>query len=41
VRLGAGSGDNMTVLSGVTAGERIAVGDFNLLKDGAKIRAEQ
>jgi RND family efflux transporter MFP subunit len=41
VRLGAGSGDNVTVLSGVTAGERIAVGDFNLLKDGAKIRAEQ
>ena len=37
VRLGASSGDNVTVLSGVTAGEKIAVGDFTQLKDGVKI----
>jgi multidrug efflux pump subunit AcrA (membrane-fusion protein) len=41
VRLGASSGDNVTVLSGLAAGERIAVGDFTQLKDGAKIRVEQ
>jgi RND family efflux transporter MFP subunit len=41
VRLGAGVGDSITVLSGLTAGERVAVGDFNQLKDGAKIRVEQ
>src|SRR5579863_5825379 len=41
VRLGAGSSDSITVLSGLTAGERVAVGDFNQLKDGAKIRVEQ
>jgi RND family efflux transporter MFP subunit len=41
VRLGAGSSDNTTILSGLTAGEHVAVGDFTQLKDGAKIRAEQ
>jgi RND family efflux transporter MFP subunit len=41
VRLGAGVGDSITVLSGLTAGERVAVGDFDQLKDGAKIRVEQ
>ena len=41
VRLGAGSSDSVTVLSGLVAGERVAVGDFNQLKDGAKIRVEQ
>ena len=41
VRLGAGSGDNITVLSGLAAGERVAVGDFAQLKDGAKIRVDQ
>jgi RND family efflux transporter MFP subunit len=41
VRLGAGSSDTITVLSGLTAGERVAVGDFNQLKNGAKIRVEQ
>jgi RND family efflux transporter MFP subunit len=41
VRLGAGSSDNATILSGLTAGERVAVGDFTQLKDGAKIRVEQ
>jgi RND family efflux transporter MFP subunit len=41
VRLGASSGDSVTVLSGLAAGERVAVGDFTQLKDGAKIRIEQ
>jgi RND family efflux transporter MFP subunit len=41
VRLGAGSGDSLTILSGLGAGERVAVGDFTQLKDGAKIRVEQ
>ena len=41
VRLGAGSSDGITVLSGLAAGERVAVGDFARLKDGAKIRVEQ
>jgi RND family efflux transporter MFP subunit len=41
VRLGASGGDSVTVLSGVVAGERVAVGDFTQLKDGAKIHAEQ
>jgi hypothetical protein len=41
VRLGAGSSDSITVLSGLTAGEVVAVGDFSQLKDGVKIRVEQ
>jgi len=41
IRLGAGNSDTTTVLSGLTAGERVAVGDFTQLKDGAKIRVEQ
>jgi len=41
VRLGASGTDSVTVLSGLTAGERVAVGDFTQLKDGAKIRIEQ
>ena len=41
VRLGASSGDNVTVLSGVTAGEKIAVGDFSKLKDGMRVRIQQ
>jgi RND family efflux transporter MFP subunit len=41
VRLGAGSSDSVTILSGLAAGERVAVGDFSQLGDGAKIRAEQ
>ncbi len=40
VRLGAGSSDSVTILSGLTAGERVAVGDFTRLKDGARIRVE-
>jgi multidrug efflux pump subunit AcrA (membrane-fusion protein) len=41
VRLGSSSGDNTTILSGLAAGERVAVADFAQLKDGAKIRVEQ
>jgi hypothetical protein len=41
VRLGANSGDNATVLSGLNAGDRVAMGDLTQLKDGAKVRVEQ
>jgi RND family efflux transporter MFP subunit len=41
VRLGASSGDSVTVLSGLAAGERVAVGDFVQMKDGVKIHVEQ
>jgi RND family efflux transporter MFP subunit len=41
VRLGAGSSDSITVLSGLNPGERVAIGDFAQLKDGARIRVEQ
>jgi RND family efflux transporter MFP subunit len=40
VRLGAGGKDEVTVLSGLTAGERVVVGDLDKLKDGTKIRVE-
>ncbi|HEY4446610.1 MAG TPA: efflux RND transporter periplasmic adaptor subunit [Steroidobacteraceae bacterium] len=40
VRLGAGSNDSITILSGLAAGERVAVGDFTQLKDGTKVRVE-
>jgi RND family efflux transporter MFP subunit len=40
VRLGVPNGDNATVLSGVGAGDRVAIGDFKQLKDGAKVRVE-
>ena len=40
VRLGTAQGDMVTVESGLTAGDRVAVGDFTVLKDGAKIRIE-
>jgi RND family efflux transporter MFP subunit len=41
VRLGAGGSDGVTILSGLAAGEQVAVGDFTQLKDGAKIHAEK
>jgi len=41
VRLGAGGSDSTTILSGLAAGEQVAIGDFTQLKDGAKIRAEK
>jgi RND family efflux transporter MFP subunit len=41
VKLGAATADSVTVLSGLAAGERVAVGDLSQLKDGAKIQIEQ
>jgi hypothetical protein len=41
VKLGAGTADTVTVLSGLAAGERVAIGDFSQLKDGVKVRIEQ
>jgi RND family efflux transporter MFP subunit len=40
VRLGAGNSDRVTITSGLSAGERAAVGDFKAMKDGVKIRIE-
>lgn len=42
VRIGAGSGSGgqVVVAAGLNPGERVAVGDFAQLKDGAKIRIE-
>jgi RND family efflux transporter MFP subunit len=40
VHLGASDSDHVTVTSGLAAGERVAVGDFKEMKDGAKIRVE-
>ncbi len=41
VKLGARGGDGQTVLSGLSSGERVAVGDFARLADGAKIKIQQ
>ena len=40
VRLGARNGEEQTILSGIAMGDRLAVGDFTLLGDGAKIHVE-
>jgi RND family efflux transporter MFP subunit len=40
VRLGATASDGVAVLSGLAAGERVAVGDFADMKEGVKIRIE-
>jgi RND family efflux transporter MFP subunit len=40
VKLGASSSNQVTVLSGLQPGERIAIGDFARLKDGVRIRFE-
>jgi RND family efflux transporter MFP subunit len=40
VSVGSSTADSVTVLSGLAAGERVAVGDFNQLKDGVKVRVE-
>jgi multidrug efflux pump subunit AcrA (membrane-fusion protein) len=40
VKLGASGANQVTVLSGLQPGERIAIGDFALLKDGLKVRVE-
>jgi hypothetical protein len=41
VKLGAAGSDYVTVLSGLSAGERVAVGDFAQMKDGAKVSIVQ
>jgi RND family efflux transporter MFP subunit len=41
VRLGARNNDGQTVLSGLSSGERVALGDLARLKDGAKVKVEQ
>ena len=38
VKLGARNGDELTVLAGLSAGERVAVGDFTKLSDGAHVK---
>ena len=40
VKLGAANGGRVVVLAGLTPGERVAVGDFTRLKDGAEIHIE-
>jgi RND family efflux transporter MFP subunit len=40
VRLGANTADHWVVLSGLAAGERVAVGDFAKMQDGATVRIE-
>jgi RND family efflux transporter MFP subunit len=40
VKLGTADGGRVVVLAGVTPGERVAIGDFALLKDGAEIHIE-
>jgi RND family efflux transporter MFP subunit len=40
VRLGVKTATDVTVIAGITAGTRIAVGDFARLRDGAQIRIE-
>jgi RND family efflux transporter MFP subunit len=41
VKLGATGSDYVTVLSGLSAGEHVAVGDFAQMKDGAKVSIVQ
>jgi RND family efflux transporter MFP subunit len=40
LKLGAISADRVTILSGLSPGERVAIGDFARLKDGVRIRVE-
>jgi multidrug efflux pump subunit AcrA (membrane-fusion protein) len=40
VRLGAANGDRIAVLAGLSPGERVAIGDFSRLRDGAQIHIE-
>jgi multidrug efflux pump subunit AcrA (membrane-fusion protein) len=40
VRVGAAAGDELGVLSGLAPGERVAIGDLDKLRDGAKVRVE-
>jgi RND family efflux transporter MFP subunit len=40
VRLGANTADGQMVLSGVTVGERVAVGDLTQLSDGVRVKVQ-
>ncbi|MDP2326307.1 MAG: efflux RND transporter periplasmic adaptor subunit [Gammaproteobacteria bacterium] len=40
VRLGARNGDEQTILSGLSSGDRLAVGDFTKFGDGAEVHIE-
>jgi RND family efflux transporter MFP subunit len=40
VRIGALAGDQLDVLSGLAAGERVAIGDFANMRDGAVVHIE-
>jgi RND family efflux transporter MFP subunit len=40
VRVGADSGAEVTVIAGLAAGTRVAIGDFSHMQDGTKIRIE-
>jgi multidrug efflux pump subunit AcrA (membrane-fusion protein) len=40
VRLGRREGDAWVVLSGLTPGVRVAIGDFAQLADGTRVRVE-
>jgi multidrug efflux pump subunit AcrA (membrane-fusion protein) len=41
VHLGARSGDNQWILSGLDSGANVAIGDFAKLHDGARVRVTQ
>jgi hypothetical protein len=41
VRLGARSGDNQWILSGLDPGASVAIGDFSKLHDGVRVRITQ
>jgi hypothetical protein len=41
VRLGARSGDNQWILSGLDPGVSVAIGDFSKLHDGVRVRITQ
>ncbi|MDR3418590.1 MAG: efflux RND transporter periplasmic adaptor subunit, partial [Nevskia sp.] len=41
VKLGNSGTDGQTVLSGLSSGERVAIGDFAKLNDGMKVKVEQ
>ncbi|TAL00113.1 MAG: efflux RND transporter periplasmic adaptor subunit [Rhodospirillaceae bacterium] len=40
VRLGASTGDGQTILAGLVAGDRVAVGDLTQLSDGTRVHVE-
>jgi hypothetical protein len=41
VRVGARTGDGQIVLSGLSEGERLAIGDRALLSDGARVQVQE